>query len=149
MKVLAQNRKAHYNYTILSTLEAGIVLVGSEVKVLRGGQGSLAEAFAVGQEGEIFLHNFFIPEYQNSRQGSHEPRRQRKLLLRSKEIRKLLGSIQKQGYALVPLKVYLNKKSCIKVLLGLARGNKSHDKRDVIKERDWQRQKERLLKVTS
>lgn len=145
-KILVQNRKARFNYHILSTLEAGIVLEGSEVKSLRRGEGSLNEAFAGDIEGELFLQQMFIPEYKEATRFNHHPRRARKLLLRRQEIKKLFGQIKRKGITLVPLKLYLNPKGKIKVELGLAEGKTQIDKRDTIKTQDWRREKERLLK---
>jgi SsrA-binding protein len=146
MKILVQNRKARHNYQIESSLEMGIQLVGSEVKSLRLGQGSLLDAFAYVRENELFLGNLYIPPYSHRGYSNHQERRERKLLAHKREIRKLSGASVRQGYTLIPLQIYLNKKGLIKVQLALAKGATKVDKRQNIKERDWKRQQERLLK---
>ena len=144
---IAENRKARYEYTIEETLEAGIMLEGSEVKSLRmQGGASIVESHAGEKQGGIFLFNANIPEYKMSNQFNHEPRRPRKLLLHKREIRKLTGAIKRQGITLVPLKMYFNQRGLVKVLLGIVKGKKQVDKRETEKNRDWQRQKERLMK---
>jgi SsrA-binding protein len=145
-KVVADNRKARYAYAIESSLEAGLVLTGSEVKSLRGGKATIGESYAQVKDGELFLINAYIPEYLQSNRFNHEPRRIRKLLVRRGELRKLAAATQRQGMTLVPLKVYFNLKGTAKIELGIARGKKLHDKRQTEKERDWERQKGRLLK---
>ena len=144
--VVARNRKARHDYFIEQTFEAGIVLAGSEVKALRLGQGSINEAYAGGRDGELFLFNAFIPEYKSASGFNHEPRRDRKLLLHRREIARLLGAVQREGMTLVPLSVYFNPRGRAKVELALARGKHRYDKRAAIKDRDWQRQKSRLLR---
>jgi SsrA-binding protein len=143
----AQNRRARHDYVIEDTLEAGLVLQGSEVKVLRTGQASIAEAYADAQAGELFLVNANIPEYQAARHFSHEPRRPRKLLLHRKEMNKLLGAIRREGMTIVPLSIYFNERGRAKVELGLAHGRKKADRRQAEKDRDWQRDKARLMRA--
>lgn len=144
---IAENRKARHDYTIEDSLEAGIMLLGSEVKSIRMQGGvSLVESHAGEKQGDIYLFNANIPEYKMSNQFNHEPRRPRKLLLKKREINKLSAAIKRQGIALIPLKMYFNKRGLVKLLLGIASGKKKADKREADKQRDWQRQKERLLK---
>lgn len=145
--IAAQNRKARHNYAIEDTYEAGIVLEGSEVKALRAGQANIAESYATEQDGEIYLVNAYIPEYAASSHFSHKPRRQRKLLLHSKEIVKLIGAIQRSGMTLVPLKIYFNEQGRAKVELGLGKGKLKQDKRADTKDRDWKRQQARLMRA--
>ena len=146
VKVAAQNRKARYNYTIEESLEAGLVLTGSEVKSLREGRANIAESYAREQEGEIFLVNAHIPEYRQAGQFNHEPRRPRKLLLQKRQVEKLIGAVQREGVTLVPLKLYFNERGIAKLQLGVGRGKKKYDKRETEKSRDWDRQKARLLR---
>lgn len=145
-KLVAENRKARFNYDIEERLEAGIQLTGSEVKSLRTGKAIIAESYASDEGGEIYLINAHIAEYAQARRDGHAPTRPRKLLLHKREIDKLLGAIQRQGMTLVPLRLYFNARGIAKVELGLARGKKIHDKRDTEKKRDWERQKGRLLR---
>jgi SsrA-binding protein len=145
-KLVAENRKARFNYDIEEKIEAGIQLTGSEVKSLRSGKANIAEAYASDEGGEIYLINAHIAEYAQARRDGHAPTRPRKLLLHKREIEKLLGAIQRQGMTLVPLKLYFNARGIAKVELGLARGKKIHDKRDTEKKRDWERQKGRLMR---
>jgi SsrA-binding protein len=142
----AQNRRARYDYLIEDTLEAGLVLQGSEVKVLRQGQASIAEAYANETDGELFLVNANIPEYSAAKHFSHLPRRPRKLLLHRKEMARLLGAIRREGMTLVPLSIYFNERGRAKVELGLAHGKKKADKRQAVKARDWQRDKARIMR---
>jgi SsrA-binding protein len=146
-KVVADNRKARHLYFIESTLEAGIMLKGSEVKSLRGGKGNIAESHAQAKDGEIFLFNSYIPEYTEANRFNHEPRRVRKLLVRRAEARKLSAAVQREGMTLVPLRVYFNLRGIAKIELGLAKGKKQHDKRETEKSRDWARDKARLLRA--
>ena len=146
-QVVAQNRKARHNYFIEDTVEAGIVLTGTEVKSLRAGRGSINECYAADQDGDIYLINSHIPVYPPAGRFNHEPRRPRKLLLHRRQIAKLIGAMTREGYTLVPLSIYFNERGRAKVELGLGRGKKKHDKRATIKERDWQRQKRRLLRA--
>jgi len=145
--VIALNKRARFEYEIASTLEAGIALQGSEVKSLRAGQASIKEAYATEIEGEIFLVNANIAVYKSASHFNHEPKRARKLLLKRREIRQLVGAVSRKGMTIVPLSLYFNRKGIAKVELGLAAGKKQHDKRQAIKERDWKRDKERLLKT--
>jgi SsrA-binding protein len=146
-KVVALNKRARFDYFIENTIEAGIVLYGSEVKSLRAGKGSIAEAYASDEGGdELFLINAFIPEYYEAGRFNHNPRRPRKLLLRRRELNRLLGQIRKKGMTIVPLSLYFNERGLAKLKLGLAAGKKQADKRQTEKERDWQREKGRLLR---
>ena len=143
---VAQNRKAGYNYFIEDTLEAGIMLTGTEVKSLRAGKSNITDAHAGDSGGELYLFNLHIPEYGQGNRFNHEPRRPRKLLLHKREISRLLGAIQRKGVTIVPLQIYFNKRGKAKVELGLATGKKQYDKRATEKERDWNREKQRLLR---
>jgi SsrA-binding protein len=145
-KLVADNRKARFNYEIGDTLEAGIALTGSEVKSLRSGRANIADAYATDDGGELYLINAHIAEYTQAGRTNHAPTRPRKLLLHRKEIGKLAGAIQREGMTVVPLKLYFNQRGIAKVLLGLAKGKKLHDKRDTEKRRDWDRQKGRLMR---
>ena len=145
--VVAQNRKARFNYAIEDSFEVGIVLQGSEVKSLRAGHASIAESYAEIKDEEVFLVNCNIPEYSTSAQyNSHSPSRPRKLLLHKRQIRKLLGKIKQKGYTLVPLALYFNARNKAKLELALAKGKNTIDKRETIKQRDWDRNKARILK---
>ena len=146
--VVAQNRKARHNYFIEETFEAGLSLTGTEVKSLRGGRSTIAESYVTAIEGEAWLVNATIPEYSSGNRNNHEPRRPRKLLLHRSQVNKLIGAIQRQGRTVVPLQVYFNEKGRAKLEIALALGKKAHDKRATIKERDWQRQRSRLLNRT-
>ena len=145
-KYAAQNRRARHDFLIEDTLEAGLVLQGSEVKVLRTGQASIAEAYADAQAGELFLVNANIPEYSAAKHFSHQPRRPRKLLVHRKEMNKLLGAIKREGVTIVPLSIYFNERGRAKVELGLAHGKKKADRRQAEKNRDWQRNKARIMR---
>ena len=144
-KVVAQNRKARHNYFIEETFEAGLVLTGTEVKSLRGGRSTIAESYVTEQGGEAWLVNANIPEYAGGNRFNHEPRRPRKLLLHRAQVNKLIGAIQREGRTVVPLQVYFNEQGRAKIEIALGTGKKAHDKRQSIKERDWQRQRSRLL----
>jgi SsrA-binding protein len=144
--LISQNRKARFNYFITDTIEAGLALVGSEVKSARLRQVNLSEGFISASDGELYLLQTNIATYPYSNQFNHEPTRPRKLLLKKREITKLLMGIQKKGTTLVPLSMYFNKKGRAKLSIGLAEGKKQVDKRATIKERDWNRQKQRVLK---
>jgi SsrA-binding protein len=143
----AQNRRARYDYLIEEKLEAGLVLQGSEVKVLRQGQASINEAYAHESGGELFLVNANIPEYKSSNHFNHLPRRPRKLLLHRKEMTRLLSAIRREGATIVPLSIYFNERGRAKVELGLAKGKKMADKRQASKDRDWQRDKSRIMRA--
>lgn len=143
---VAQNRRARFDYQIEDTLEAGIMLTGSEVKSLRGGRASINESYAGESQGELFLFNVHIPEYKPAARFGHEPKRPRKLLVRRRELNRLLGLVRREGYTLVPLSLYFNPRGIAKLQLGLARGKRQVDKRETEKKRDWQREKARLLR---
>jgi SsrA-binding protein len=148
-RVVADNRKARYLYFIEETLEAGIVLMGSEVKALRSGKATIAESYAQAKDGEIFLVNAYIPEYTMANRFNHEPKRMRKLLVRGAEARKLSVAVQREGMTLIPLRVYFNPRGIAKIEIGIAKGKKLHDKRETEKERSWARDKARLMRVKS
>ncbi len=143
-KVIASNRRARHDYTIIDTYEAGVALVGTEVKSLRAGKASLADSFATVDDGEVFLRGLHIPEYSHGTWTNHEPRRTRKLLLHRKEIEKLIGKTKESGLSLVPLSLYF-KDGKVKVELALAKGRKAHDKRQAIAKRDAQREMARAM----
>src|SRR5271165_2892576 len=145
--VVAQNRKSRYDYTIKDTVEAGLVLKGPEVKSLRHGRATLSEAWAGEREGELFLFNAYIPEYQGGVLSRFEPRAPRKLLLKRKEIRTLAGAVAREGVTLVPLQIHFNDRGRAKVLLGIAEGRKKADKRAAVAAREWQRDKARLMRA--
>lgn len=145
-RVVAENRRARYDYFIDERLEAGIQLVGTEVKSLRIGEGSIAESYAAVEGEEVWLINSSIPEYSHGNRMNHQPRRPRKLLLKAREIAKLQGAVAREGLTLVPLSIYFNSAGRAKVELAIARGKKMHDKRETIKERDWKREQGRLLR---
>ncbi len=145
-KIVAENRRVRFDYFIEQKFEAGIALQGTEVKALRNGEGSIAESYATVEDEEVVLINSHIPEYKNGSWMNHEPRRKRRLLLKKREIGRLMGAINRQGLTLVPLSIYFNGKGKAKVELALARGKKVHDKRETIKERDWKREQQRLMK---
>lgn len=146
-RLLADNRKARYNYTIEDTLEAGIMLTGSEVKSLREGRANIAESYAAEEGDEIWLINSYIAPYSHAgRYNNHDPRRKRKLLLHRREIGRLAGLRKKEGMTLIPLRLYFTDRGMAKLALGLARGKKQHDKRETQKARDWGRQKARLMR---
>ena len=145
-KVVAENRRARFDYAIDEVFEAGIVLTGTEVKSLRFGEGSIAEAYAEVKDGEVVLVNSNIPEFSHGNRFNHEPKRPRKLLLNAREINKFFGAVARQGMTLVPLSIYFNAQGRAKVELALARGRKAHDKREHEKEKDWKREQGRLLR---
>ena len=145
-RAAAENRRARHHYLIQDTVEAGMVLMGSEVKSLRAGRASLAESYAGPKDHAIWLLNCHIPPYQQAGHENHEAKRPRKLLLRRKEMQRLLEAVKQKGVTLVPLKIYFNERGIAKLLLGLAKGKKQHDKRRADKERDWKRQQARLMR---
>jgi SsrA-binding protein len=144
-KVVAQNRRARHNYFIEETFEAGLALTGTEVKSLRGGRSSIAESYVTEEGGEAWLVNADIPEYASGNRFNHERKRPRKLLLHKKQINTLIGAIQREGRTVVPLEVYFNERGRAKVQIALVTGKQAHDKRQAIKDRDWKRQRARLL----
>ena len=144
--VAAENRKARFNYEIVDTLEAGLALTGTEVKSLRQGKASIAESYATEEGGELWLINSNLPEYLQANRFNHEPKRRRKLLVHKAQLNRLSGAVQKDGMTLVPLRIYFNDHGIAKLQLALAKGKNAPDKRQTIKERDWNRQKQRILK---
>ena len=144
--VVAENRRARFDYFIEDKFEAGIALTGTEVKSLRQGEGSIAESYAAIEGEEVWLINSHIPEYSHGNRLNHQPRRQRKLLLKKREIARLHGAVTRQGLTLVPLSLYFNGRGRAKVEIALARGKKVHDKRETVKQRDWKREQQRLLR---
>ena len=145
-KSVALNRKARFEYTIEEVFEAGIVLVGTEVKSLRLGRANIADSYASHKDGEIWLWNANIPEYTHGNRNNHEPNRGRKLLLNARQIKKLIGELKVRGTTLIPLELYFNKRGFAKVAVAVARGKTQYEKRDVIKARDWKREQSSLLK---
>ena len=145
-KVIADNRKARYNYEILDTFEAGIALQGTEVKALRESGANIRESYVSPENAELFLVNCHIDEYKFGNRNNHLPRRPRKLLMKRREIDKLSQSVQRDGLTIIPLKLYFNVRGRVKMVIGIARGKKLHDKRQTEKNRDWQKQKARLMK---
>ena len=145
-KIVAENRRARFDYAIETTYEAGIALTGTEVKSLRFGEGSIAESYAEVRGEEVWLVNSNVPEFSHGNRFNHEAKRPRKLLLHEREINKLHGAVAREGMTLVPLMIYFNSRGRAKVELALAKGKKAHDKRDSIKERDWKREQQRLLR---
>jgi SsrA-binding protein len=144
--IVSENRKARFNYAIIDTLEAGMVLTGTEVKALRLGRATIAESYATEEGGELWLINSYVPEYLQANRNNHEPRRRRKLLVRGTQLNRLAGAIQRDGMTLVPLKIYFNDRGIAKLELAVAKGKNAPDKREAEKQKDWNRQKERLLK---
>lgn len=145
-KAVAINRKARFEYTVEEEFEAGMVLTGTEVKSLRAARANIADAYAGPKDGEIWIFNLNISEYGNGNRFNHEPRRPRKLLLHKKQVNKLIGRLKTKGVTLVPLSLYFNSRGLAKMKLGLATGKKLHEKRDAIKQRDWQRDKARIMR---
>lgn len=145
-RLIADNKKARHNYFIEEVFEAGLVLTGTEVKSLREGAANIAESYASEEDGELFLVNSNIPVYDKGNRFNHEPRRHRKLLLKKREIAKLLIGVQRKGNTIVPLKLYFNEHGRVKIELGLAKGKKLHDKRQTDKDRSWSRDKARLMR---
>ena len=148
LKIISNNRKARFNYFFQEFYEAGIVLMGSEVKSLRDGKANISESYALDDKGEIFLINSHIPSYKESSYNNHEPNRNRKLLLNKREINKLIGKINREGLTLIPTKLYF-KKGKAKVELAVAKGKKQYDKREVKKKRDWNRERAKFFRKTS
>ena len=147
LKIVADNRKARFNYEIGETFEAGVALTGSEVKSLRAGKATIAESYADTRDGEIWLINSNISEYRQAGRDNHPPKRPRKLLLHKRQINVLIGAIQREGRTVVPLQVYFNERGRAKVEIALARGKKLHDKRDTLKKRSWDRERGRLMRA--
>ena len=145
-KLIAENRRARYDYFLEDPVEAGIALTGTEVKSLRVGRANIAESYAAVENGEIMLINADIPPYAGGNRFNHEPRRPRKLLLHKKQIGRLIGAVQREGQTLIPTKLYWNDKGIAKIEIALAKGKKAHDKREAVAERDWQRDKARLMR---
>ena len=146
MKIIAANNKANYNYVIIKKLEAGIVLTGSEVKSLRINTGSIRGSYIIEQNGELWLSNSFIKKYQNTNNNNYDPSRNRKLLVTKKEFTKISGSIKQDGFTIIPISLYFSDKGIAKLTCGIAKGKKKIDKRQSIKQRDWDLKKQRLLK---
>ena len=145
-KVVADNRRARFNYEISDVVEAGIALTGTEVKSLRGGKATIAEAYAGPSGNDLFLFNAYIPEYLEANRFNHDTKRPRRLLLHRRQIDKFIGATQREGYTVVPLKIYFNETGRAKVELGLGRGKKLHDKRETEKQRDWERDRSRIMR---
>lgn len=145
-KLVAENRRARYDYAVEDTVECGMILLGSEVKSLRLGAANIAESYATVEEGELWLVNSAIQPYAQAKSFNHEERRRRKLLASKRELAKMWQSIGRQGMTLVPLKLYFNDKGMAKLLIGIAKGKRQSDKRETEKNRDWQKQKSRLLR---
>jgi SsrA-binding protein len=146
LRVLADNRKARFNYFIDETFEVGVVLTGTEVKSLRQGRATIGESYADARGGEIWLINSNIPEYKQANRFNHPPKRPRKLLLHRRQINKLVGAVEREGMTLVPLKLYFNERGRAKIELALARGKKLFDKRETQKKRSWERERGRLMR---
>ncbi|MBI1392689.1 MAG: SsrA-binding protein SmpB [Alphaproteobacteria bacterium] len=144
--VVADNRQARRDYQIEETFEAGLVLTGTEVKALREGHATIREAYAAPENDGIWLINATIPEYSAGNRENHEPKRPRKLLLNKRQIAKLAQAVERKGYTIAPLRLYFNERGIAKLEIGIGIGRKAHDKRDVVKERDWSRQQQRLLR---
>ena len=148
LKIISLNRKARYNYFFKESLEAGIILKGSEVKSIREGKINISDSYAIEKNGEIFLINSHISKYSQSSYNNHEPTDERKLLLNNREIKKLIGKINREGFTLIPTKIYF-KKGKVKVEIAVGKGKKHHDKRNVKKTRDWNREKSRYFRKSS
>ena len=148
MKEVGYNRKSHFDYEILDKFEAGIVLLGSEVKALRSsGKANMSDCYAgFGTDGGMYVYNLYIPEYKMSTLRNYEPKRIRRLLLHKKEMNRLSGQLQKGGISLVPLAMYFNNNGFVKLSIGVGKGKKNVDKRETIKEREWNREKSRIVK---
>ena len=148
LKIISNNRKARFNYFFTEFFEAGIVLKGSEVKSLRDGKANISESYALDDKGELYLVNSHIPSYKESSYNNHNPKRNRKLLLKKREINKLMGRINREGFTLIPTKLYF-KRGKAKIEIAVAKGKKQYDKRHVKKKRDWDREKARYFRKTS
>ena len=148
LKIISNNRKASFNYFFDEFFEAGIALKGSEVKSLRDGKANISESYAIDEQGEIFLVNSHIPSYKESSYNNHDPKRNRKLLLNKREINKLIGKVNREGYTLIPTKLYF-KKGKAKIEIAVAKGKREYDKRHVKKKRDWNREKAKFFRKTS
>lgn len=148
-KVIAENRRARYDYAIEEDIECGVMLLGSEVKSLRVGQSNIAESYAAVEEGELWLVNSYIAPYDPARTWGHEERRRRKLLVSKRELSKMWQASSRQGMTLVPLVMYFNHRGKVKIKIGIAKGKQNHDKRATEQKRDWSRQKARLLRHNS
>ena len=146
MKIIASNKRANYNFSVSNKIEAGIVLTGSEVKSLRINTGSIRGSYIIEQKGELWLSNSFIKKYDNSNDKNYDPSRNRKLLVTKKEFNKISGSIKQGGFTIIPLSLYFSEKGLAKLSCGIAKGKKKIDKRESIKQRDWNIKKQRLLK---
>ncbi|MBW0145000.1 SsrA-binding protein SmpB [Sphingomicrobium clamense] len=146
VKIVADNRRAFYEYAVEERFEAGIELRGTEVKSLRNGEANIAESYVAVEDGEVWLINAHVPEYSHGNRLNHDPRRRRRLLLHAREINKLFGAVGRQGLTIVPLSMYFNGDGRAKLEIALAKGKKAHDKRAAIKERDWKREQGRLLR---
>ena len=145
-RLIAENRRARFDYFVEDVVEAGLALTGTEVKSLRNGRANIAESYAAVEGREIVLINADIPPYANANRFNHEPRRPRKLLLHRKEIDKLIGGVEREGRTLIPLRLYFNEKGRAKIEVALAKGKKAHDKREAVAERDWKREQGRLMR---
>ena len=145
-KVVAENRRARFDYAIEDKFEAGLALQGTEVKALRAGEASISESYAEVRDGQVWLVNANMPEYSHGNRLNHEPRRPRKLLLHEREIEKLFGAVERKGMTLIPLSIYFNRTGRAKVELALAKGKQAHDKRQTIKDRDWKRDQARIMR---
>ena len=148
LKIISNNRKARFNYFFKEFFEAGIVLKGSEVKSLRDGKANISESYAFDEQGELYLVNSHIPSYKESSYNNHDPKRNRKLLLNKREINKLIGRINREGYTLIPTKLYFRKGKA-KVEIAVAKGKKQYDKRHTKKKKDWDREKARYFRKSS
>ncbi|NMW31702.1 SsrA-binding protein SmpB [Altererythrobacter sp. RZ02] len=146
LKTVAENRRARFDYAIEDKFEAGLMLQGTEVKALRAGEATISESYAEVKDGQVWLINANIPEYSHGNRENHEAKRPRKLLLNQREINKLMGAVERKGMTLVPMSVYFNRTGRAKVELALGKGRKSQDKREYIKDRDWKRDKARLMR---
>ncbi|QFR32263.1 SsrA-binding protein SmpB [Ancylobacter sp. TS-1] len=145
-KVVADNRRARFDFDIGEVFEAGIALSGTEVKSLRNGRATVAESYVSAKTGEAIIYNTFIPEYLQANRFNHEPRRPRKLLLHKREIAKIWQAVEREGMTVVPLRIFFNEQGRAKVEIAIARGRKAHDKREALKEKDWARDKQRLMR---